>query len=140
MTGFPGETEQDHADTINLMKEVNYDFAYMFKYSERPNTYAARHLKDDIQESIKTQRLTEIIDLQNELSEKSKKEDLGKTFEVLVEGFSKKSKDYLFGRTSQNKVVVFPRLNHTIGDYVDVEIIDCTSATLIGEPTSKKIN
>ena len=137
MTGFPGETEQDHADTLSLMKEVNYDFAYMFKYSERPNTYASRHLKDDILESVKSQRLTEIIDLQSELSEKGKKLDLGKTFEVLVEGYSKKSRDFLFGRTSQNKVVVFPRLNHSVGDYVNVEIIDCTSATLIGEPTNK---
>jgi len=137
MTGFPGETEQDHADTLSLMKEVNYDFAYMFKYSERPNTYAARHLKDDILESVKSQRLTEIIDLQGELSEKGKKLDLGITFEVLVEGYSKKSRDFLFGRTSQNKVVVFPRLNHSVGDYVNVEIIDCTSATLIGEPTNK---
>jgi len=137
MTGFPGETEQDHADTLSLMKEVNYDFAYMFKYSERPNTYAARHLKDDILESVKSQRLTEIIDLQGELSQKVKKLDLGKTFEVLVEGYSKKSRDFLFGRTSQNKVVVFPRLNHSVGDYVNVEIIDCTSATLIGEPTNK---
>jgi len=133
MTGFSGETEEDHLDTLRLMKEVNYDFAYMFKYSERPNTYAARHLKDDIQESIKSRRLTEIIDLQNELSSKSKKEDLGKVFEVLVEGYSKKSKDRLFGRTSQNKVVVFPRKNYNIGDYVQVEIIDSTSATLIGE-------
>jgi len=133
MTGFSGETEEDHSDTLSLMKEVIYDFAFMFKYSERPNTYASRHLKDDILDSIKTRRLTEIIDLQNELSAKSKKEDLGKTFEVLVEGYSKKSKDYLYGRTSQNKVVVFPRKNYAIGDYVQVEIIDCTSATLIGE-------
>lgn len=133
MTGFSGETEEDHQETLSLMKEVNYDFAFMFKYSERPNTHAARHLKDDILDSVKSRRLTEIIDLQNELSEKSKKEDLGKVFEVLVEGYSKKSKDYLFGRTSQNKVVVFPRNNYGIGNYVKVEIIDCTSATLIGE-------
>ena len=133
MTGFSGETEEDHENTLSLMNQVIYDFAYMFKYSERPNTFASRHLKDDILESIKTRRLTEIIDLQNELSAKSKKEDLGKTFEVLVEGYSKKSKDYLYGRTSQNKVVVFPRKNYNIGDYVQVEIIDCTSATLIGE-------
>ncbi|MFO7829270.1 MAG: tRNA (N6-isopentenyl adenosine(37)-C2)-methylthiotransferase MiaB [Bacteroidales bacterium] len=133
MTGFPGETEEDHQQTLSLMKEVNYDFAYMFKYSERPNTYAARHLDDDVLESDKSRRLTEIIDLQNELSEKSKKEDLGKVFEVLIEGVSKKSKDHFFGRNSQNKVVVFPRLNFKIGDYVYVEIIDCTSATLIGE-------
>ncbi len=137
MTGFPGETEEDHQDTLRLMREVNYDFAYMFKYSERPNTYAARHLKDDVKETDKSNRLTEIIDLQNELSEKSKKNDLGKVFEVLIEGISKKSKDHFFGRNSQNKVVVFPRLNFQIGNYVDVEIIDCTSATLIGEIATK---
>ena len=133
MTGFPGETDEDHKDTLSLMEWVNYDFAYMFKYSERPKTYASRHLKDDVPESLKTERLTEIIDLQNKLSEKSKKADLGRTFEVLVEGTSKKSKEQLFGRTSQNKVVVFPKHNYKVGDYVFVEIIDCTSATLIGE-------
>ena len=133
MTGFPGETDHDHKETLSLMEWVNYDFAYMFKYSERPKTYAARHLKDDVPDSVKTERLTEIIDLQNKLSEKSKRADLGKTFEVLVEGTSKRSKDQLFGRTSQNKVVVFPKHNYKVGDYVFVEIIDCTSATLIGE-------
>ena len=138
MTGFPGETEEDHQETLSLMKEVNYDLAFMFKYSERPRTYAARHLKDDVKESEKTRRLTEIIDLQGELSEKSKRNDLGKVFEVLVEGVSKKSKDQFFGRNSQNKVVVFPRLNYKIGDYVEVEIIDCTSATLIGEVVRKQ--
>jgi len=133
MTGFPGETEEDHKDTLSLMELVKYDIAYMFKYSERPKTYASRHLEDDIPESIKSTRLTEIIDLQIKLSAESKKADLGKTFEVLVEGTSKKSKDHLYGRTSQNKVVVFPKNNYQIGDYVFVEIIDCTSATLIGE-------
>jgi len=137
MTGFPGETEEDHQETLSLMKEVNYDLAFMFKYSERPRTYAARHLKDDVKESEKTRRLTEIIELQSKLSEKSKRNDLGKVFEVLVEGISKKSKDHFFGRNSQNKVVVFPRLNYKVGDYVDVEIIDCTSATLIGEVAAK---
>lgn len=133
MTGFPGETDDDHKETLSLMEWVNYDIAYMFKYSERPKTYASRHLADDVPESVKSERLTEIIDLQNRLSEKSKRADLGKTFEVLVEGVSKKSKEHLFGRTSQNKVVVFPKHNYQIGDYVFVEIIDCTSATLIGE-------
>jgi len=137
MTGFPGETEVDHKDTLSLMEWVKYDFAFMFKYSERPNTYAARHLRDDIPDSVKTERLTEIIDLQNKISEESKKEDLGKTFEVLVEGVSKRSKEHLFGRTTQNKVVVFPRSNYKIGDYVTVEIIDCTSATLIGDLVSE---
>jgi len=122
---------------LSLMREVNYDLAYMFKYSERPRTYAARHLKDDVKESDKTRRLTEIIDLQGELSAKSKKNDLGKVFEVLIEGVSKKSKDHFFGRNSQNKVVVFPRLNYKVGDYVEVEILDCTSATLIGEVVPK---
>lgn len=136
MTGFPGETEEDHQDTLSLMEWVNYDFAYMFKYSERPKTYAARHLKDDISEGTKTRRLTEIINLQGKLSEKSKKVDLGKVFEVLVEGVSKKSADELFGRTSQNKVVVFPKKDFKVGDYVFVEITDCTSATLIGTPTN----
>ncbi len=136
MTGFPGETEEDHQETLSLMEWVNYDFAYMFKYSERPKTYAARHLKDDISEGTKTRRLTEIINLQNRLSEKSKKDDLGKVFEVLVEGVSKKSSDELFGRTSQNKVVVFPKKDFKVGDYVFVEITDCTSATLMGTPTN----
>lgn len=136
MTGFPGETEEDHQDTLSLMEWVNYDFAYMFKYSERPKTYAARHLKDDISEGTKTRRLTEIINLQNKLSERSKKDDLGKVFEVLVEGVSKKSSEELFGRTSQNKVVVFPKKEFKVGDYVFVEITDCTSATLIGTPTN----
>ena len=133
MTGFSGETEDNHKDTLSLMSYVNYDYAFMFKYSERPKTYAARHLKDDVPEDIKTRRLTEIIDLQGILSEKSKKEDLGKTFEVLVEGFSKKSNDELFGRNSQNKVVVFPKQDFKIGDYVFVEVSDCTPATLIGK-------
>ena len=136
MTGFPGETEEEHQETLSLMEWVNYDFAYMFKYSERPKTYAARHLKDDISEGAKTRRLTEIINLQNKLSEKSKKEDLGKVFEVLIEGISKKSSEQLFGRTSQNKVVVFPKKDFKVGDYVFVEITDCTSATLIGVSTN----
>ncbi|HAF28341.1 MAG TPA: tRNA (N6-isopentenyl adenosine(37)-C2)-methylthiotransferase MiaB [Bacteroidales bacterium] len=134
MTGFSGETEEDHQDTLSLMEWVNYDFAYMFKYSERPKTYASRHLKDDVPEETKTKRLTEIINLQNKLSRKSKKADIGKVFEVLVEGVSKKSTEKLFGRTSQNKVVVFPKNNFNIGDYAFVEITECTSATLIGVP------
>lgn len=136
MCGFPGETEEDHQETLSLMEESKYDFAYMFKYSERPKTYAARHLKDDISEGTKTRRLTEIIDFQNKLSGKSKKADLGKVFEVLVEGVSKKSSDHLFGRNSQNKVVVFPKHNFKVGDYVFVEITECTSATLIGIPVN----
>ncbi len=133
MTGFSGETEENHKDTLSLMTFVNYDYAFMFKYSERPKTYASRHLKDDVTEEIKSKRLSEIIELQGSLSEKSKKADLGKVFEVLVEGTSKKSKDQLFGRNSQNKVVVFPKQDFKIGDYVFVKVTDCTSATLIGK-------
>jgi len=134
MTGFPGETEEDHQDTLSLMEFANYDLSYMFKYSERPKTYAARHLKDDISEGTKTRRLTEIINLQGQLSEKSKKADLGKVYEVLVEGVSKKSSEHLFGRNSQNKVVVFPKKDFKVGDYAFIEITECTSATLIGIP------
>ena len=134
MCGFPGETEEDHQDTLSLMKKAKYDFAYMFKYSERPKTYAARHLKDDVSEGTKTRRLTEIINLQNQLSAKSKKDDVGKVFEVLIEGTSKKSSDELFGRNSQNKVVVFPKNDFAVGEYVFIEVTDCTSATLIGVP------
>ena len=114
------------------MENVEFDFAYMFKYSERPGTFAAKKLKDDIPEEIKSRRLTEIITLQNKLSEKNKKKDIGKVFEVLVDGLSKKSEDHFFGRNSQNKVIVFPRENYKIGDYASVKIKDCTSATLIG--------
>lgn len=137
MTGFPGETDEDHKETLSLMEWVNYDISFMFKYSERPKTYAARHLKDDVPDSVKSKRLTEIIDLQNVLSKNNKEMDLGKTFEVLVEGISKKSNDHLFGRTSQNKVAVFPKHNYKVGDYVFVEITDCTSATLIGNVVPK---
>lgn len=133
IAGFCTETEEDHQDTISLMEWVGYDFAYMFKYSERPNTKAARHLADDVPEDIKTRRLNEIIMLQNKLSEQSKKKDIGKSFEVLVEGESKRSSNYFYGRTLQNKVVVFPKESCKIGDYVFVEISDCTSATLIGK-------
>lgn len=132
ITGFCTETELDHDMTLSLMREVGFDFAYMFKYSERPNTKAARQLADDVPEDVKTRRLTEIIELQGKLSEQSKKNDVGKRFEVLIEGESKKSKDEFFGRTSQNKVVVFPKENHKIGEFVFVEVTDCTPATLIG--------
>jgi tRNA-2-methylthio-N6-dimethylallyladenosine synthase len=114
------------------MEWSGYDFAYMFKYSERPGTYAAEKLKDDVPEAIKTRRLNEIIKLQNRLSLESKQRDVGKTFEVLVEGTSKKSSEHLFGRTSQNKVVVFPKKDLKPGDYAEITISDCTSATLIG--------
>lgn len=132
ITGFCGETEGDHQDTLNLMQEVGYDFAFMFKYSERPGTFASKKYEDDVPEEIKTRRLNEIIELQNKLSLESKQKDIGKVYEVLVEGNSKKSSEELFGRTSQNKVVVFPKMTYKTGDYVEVRITDCTSATLKG--------
>ncbi|MFC2097197.1 tRNA (N6-isopentenyl adenosine(37)-C2)-methylthiotransferase MiaB [Bacteroidota bacterium] len=133
-SGFCGETEEDHKQTLSLMKFAKFDFAFMFKYSERPGTSAEKDLKDDIPENIKKKRLQEIIDLQGELSLDSNKRDIGKTFEVLAEGLSKKSDEELFGRNQQNKVVVFPKKNYKIGDYVQVKLTDCTSATLIGIP------
>jgi tRNA-2-methylthio-N6-dimethylallyladenosine synthase len=133
ITGFSSETEEDHLQSLSLMEWAGYDFAYMFKYSERPGTRAARHNPDDVPEEVKTRRLNEIIELQNRLSLESKKRDIGSTFEVLTEGVSKKSKEHLSGRTSQNKVVVFPRKNFSPGDYAEVMITSCTSATLIGE-------
>ena len=133
IAGFCDETEEDHRETLSLMEWVKYDFAFMFKYSERPNTFAARKYKDNVAEEIKTRRLNEIIALQNKLSAESKKQDIGKIYEVLIEGTSKKSKEYLFGRNSQNKVIVFPKEDATIGDYVNVKILRSTSATLIGE-------
>jgi tRNA-2-methylthio-N6-dimethylallyladenosine synthase len=115
------------------MEWAGYDFAYMFKYSERPGTKAARKLKDDVSESVKAERLSEMITLQNRLSAKSKKSDIGSTVEVLIEGFSKRSAEHLSGRTSQNKVVVFPAGDYKKGEYAKVLIERCTSATLIGK-------
>jgi tRNA-2-methylthio-N6-dimethylallyladenosine synthase len=132
ITGFCTETEEDHQDSLSLMEWAGFDFAYMFKYSERPGTKAARKLKDDVPEEIKTRRLNEIIYLQNRLSAHSKRNDVGKTFEVLAEGTSKRSEEHLSGRTSQNKVVVFPKGNIKAGNYVNVKIERSTSATLIG--------
>ena len=132
IAGFCGETEEDHQETLSLMKEVGYNFAFMFCYSERPNTYAQRKYKDDVPEELKSKRLQEIISLQRSISEESKKYDIGKVYEVLVEGESKKSKNQLVGRTSQNEVVVFPKTNILAGQYVNVQIESCTSATLIG--------
>ena len=133
IAGFAHETEEEHQETLSLMREVGYDFAYMFKYSERPGTFAQRNLGDDIPEEVKTRRLTEIIDLQNSLSEESNRRDVGKEFEILVETVSKRSDAQLSGRTSQNKMVVFDRGDHKIGDYVKVRITGCSSATLFGE-------
>jgi len=132
-SGFCTEKQEDHEETLSLMKWANFDMAYMFKYSERPGTYAAKNLTDDVPEEIKLQRLQEMISLQNELSLKSNRRDIGKTFEVLAEGISKKNKEELFGRTSQNKVVVFPKLNFKFGDLINVKIEDCTQTTLMGK-------
>lgn len=133
IAGFCSETEDDHQQTLSLLREVKYDFAFMFKYSERPNTFAQRKYPDDIPEKVKSRRLQEIIDLMKELSGESKKLDVGKILEVLAEGTSKKSKNQLFGRTSQNKIVVFPRENYQPGQYVNVLVDDCTSSTLKGK-------
>jgi tRNA-2-methylthio-N6-dimethylallyladenosine synthase len=132
IAGFCTETEEDHLESLSLMEWAGFDFAYMFKYSERPGTKAARKLKDDVPEEVKTRRLNEIIALQNRLSAQTKKNDIGKVFEVLAEGPSKRSADFLSGRTSQNKVVVFPAGNIVRGEYVKVLIEKSTSATLIG--------
>lgn len=132
-SGFSGETEEDHQLSLDLMQEVKFDLAFMFKYSERPGTLAAKKLTDDVPEEVKVHRLNEIIALQNKISKESNHNDIGKTFEVLVEGFSKRSKEQMFGRTSQNKVVVFPREGRRIGEFVHVKITSSTSATLIGE-------
>ena len=133
IAGFCGETEADHEATLSLMREVGYEFAYMFKYSERPGTFAQRHMADDVPDEVKTARLSQIIELQNELSAASNRRDVGREFEILVEGVSKRSDAQLFGRTSQNKVVVLDRGVHRAGEYVTVRITGCTSATLTGE-------
>ena len=132
--GFHSETEEDFEETLSLMREVGYDSAYMFKYSERPGTYAAKNLPDDVPEEVKIQRLQRMIDLQNQLSEESNLRDVGKEFEVLVEGFSKRSREQLFGRTSQNKVVIFDKKDFRIGQFIRVRIVRASSATLFGEP------
>ncbi len=134
IAGFCGETEEDHQQTLSLMHEVGFDFAFMFKYSERPGTLAAKKLADDVPEKVKSRRLQEIIDLQNELSLKSNQADVGKEFEVLIEGTSKKSEKRVSGRNSQNKVVVFDNnKDFKPGDYAKVKITACSSATLQGE-------
>lgn len=131
--GFCDETEEDHQDTLDLMRRVKFDQAFMFKYSERPGTIAAKRMPDNVPEETKIRRLNEIIALQNEISNKSNQDDIGKTYEVLVEGFSKRSNEQLFGRTSQNKVVIFPREGRRIGEFIKVRILSASSATLIGE-------
>ena len=131
--GYHSETEEDHQLSLDLMREVGYDSAFMFKYSERPGTYASKHLPDDVPEEEKIRRLNELIALQTEISAQQSKKDEGKEFEVLVEGFSKRSRSQLCGRTEQNKMVVFDKGNHHIGETVRVKITNSTSATLFGE-------
>ena len=132
--GFHDETEEDFQDTLSLMREVGYDASFMFKYSERPGTYAAKYLEDNIPEEVKIRRLQDMIDLQNQLSLESNKRDVGKVVEVLIEGFSKRSREQLFGRTQQNKVVVFDKQGYRVGQYVEVLVEDATAATLLGKP------
>lgn len=131
--GFHNESEEDYQQTLDLMKEVRFDLAYMFKYSERPGTVASKKLPDNIDEEVKGMRLQQMIDLQTEISLANNKDDIGKVFEVLVEGISKKSDKEMYGRTSQNKVAVFPSTTAKIGSLVKVKILKCTSATLIAE-------
>ncbi len=133
IAGFCGETEEDHLQTLDLMQTVQYDYAYMFKYSVRPNTYAARRLPDDVPEDDKSRRLSEIIELQNKLSLESNKRDMNKVFEVLVEGTSKRDENRLYGRNSQNKVVIFEGDKSLIGSLVDVKVESHTQATLLGK-------
>ncbi len=131
--GYCGETEEDHQMSLSLMRECQYDSAFMFKYSERPATYASKHLKDDVPEEVKIRRLNELIALQNELSAESNRRCIGKEYDVLLEGVSKRSRDQLFGRTEQNKVVIVDRAGHHIGETIRVRITDSSSATLKGE-------
>lgn len=131
--GFSDETEEDHQDTLALMREVKFDMAFMFKYSERPGTVAAKRMPDNVPEEVKIRRLNEIIALQNEIALASNQADIGRTFEVMVEGFSKRSKEELYGRSSQNKVIIFPRQGRKIGEFIRVKVLKASSATLIGE-------
>lgn len=137
--GFSDETEEDHAETLSLMREVKFDQAFMFKYSERPGTVAAKRMPDNVPEEVKIRRLNEIIELQNSISNESNQNDVGKEFEVLVEGFSKRSKEQLFGRTSQNKVVIFPREGRKIGEFIRVKITSASSATMFGDVINRFI-
>ncbi len=133
IAGFCGETEEDHQATLSLMRHCSYDAAFMFKYSERPGTFASRHMKDDIEDKEKVRRLNEIIALQQECSTANNKKCIGQTYEVLIEGISKRSREQFFGRTEQNRTAVFDRKGHKIGDFVKVKIYDSTAATLLGE-------
>ena len=138
-SGFHSETEEDHQMSLSLMRECQYDSAFMFKYSERPGTYASKNLPDDISEEIKIRRLNEIIEVQNQLSAEANQRCIGNTYEVLVEGTSKRSREQLVGRTEQNRVVVFNRGSHRIGDFVNVRITEASSATLKGEEVEDPI-
>lgn len=133
ITGFPTETEEDHQDTLSLMEHIKYDFGYMFAYSERPGTMAARKMEDDVPEPVKKRRLQEIVDLQQRIAMERTKRFVGQTVEVLIEKTSKRSEEHWSGRNSQNTTVVFPKENYKVGDFVLVKVADCTSATLIGE-------
>ena len=133
IAGFCGETEEDHQQTLSLIQWAGFDLAYLFAYSERPDTYAAEHLKDDVLEEVKSRRLSELITLQRDISHQNNKKDIGSITEVLIEGTSKRSDQHLSGRNSRNKVVVFPKMHYQAGDYVKVKILSCTTATLKGE-------
>ena len=139
ITGFPSENERDHQDTLSLMEEVKYDFGYMFAYSERPGTYAARHFKDDISVELKQRRLEEIITLQQKHSFERNKRFINSECSVLIDKLSKKSNEYWSGRTSENNVVVFPKYDFSLGDIVNVKVKDCTTATLIGDVNKIKV-
>ena len=136
--GYCTETEEDHQESLSLMRECRFDSSFLFHYSERPGTYAARHLEDDVPQEVKIRRLNEMIALQNELSLESNRKDVGKIQEVLVEGLSKRSALQLCGRTQQNKMVVFDKGNHHIGEKVEVRILDASSATLLGEEVKQE--
>ena len=138
IAGFCTETEEDHRMTLDIFSQVRYDYAYMFKFSMRPDTYAAKHLTDDVPDAEKTRRLEEIIALQGQIALENNRKEIGKTFEVLVEGESHRSKEQLFGRNSQNKVIVFDRHNILPGQYVQVKVTDCTAATLKGEVVTSR--
>ncbi|MCY7410314.1 MAG: tRNA (N6-isopentenyl adenosine(37)-C2)-methylthiotransferase MiaB, partial [Chitinophagales bacterium] len=131
--GFCGEKEEDHLQTVSMMEYVKYNLAYVYKYSERPGTYAAKQFADNVSEEIKSRRLSEIVDLQRRMQQEENIKEVGKEFEVLAEGFSKRSDEFLSGRNSQSKMVIFPKMNFKKGDYVNVRIVSITSATLIGE-------
>ena len=133
IAGYCGESEADHQETLSLMRYCSYDAAFMFKYSERPGTFASRHFKDDIEDSEKVRRLNEIIALQQECSAANNKKCIGQIYEVLIEGVSKRSREQFYGRTEQNRTAVFDRKNYKIGDFVKVKVLDSTAATLLGE-------